>query len=135
MSYSYHPFKNKKCLPKLPNASLGKQGNLIEYMKLLPRYIIFWAITNYIDEVKQEEIMKEFVTYKKIGDALFMRVINKHFNIEVFRKNPIIWQDIWLYNYITYDFKKGKFPKNNLIERYEKEIIIPVDGEIMKLFR
>ena len=87
MGYSHHPFKNKKCLPKLPKAGLGKQGNLIEYMKLLPRYIIFWAITNYMDEVKQEEIMKEFVTYKKIGDALFMRVINKHFDIEVFRKN------------------------------------------------
>ncbi|MBK8808635.1 MAG: hypothetical protein IPO21_19180 [Bacteroidales bacterium] len=46
-------------------------------MKLVPRYIIFWAITNYIDAEKEEEIKKEFVTYKKIGNALFMRVINK----------------------------------------------------------
>lgn len=104
-------------------------------MKLVPRYIIFWAITNYIDAEKEEEIMKEFVTYKKIGDALFMRVINKHFDIEIFLKKPIIWQDVWLYNYITYDFKNGKFPRNKLIERYEKEIIIPANIEIAKLLK
>lgn len=35
MSYSHHPFKNKKCLPKLPKAGLGKQGNLIEVYEII----------------------------------------------------------------------------------------------------
>lgn len=48
----------------------------------------------------------------------------RHFDIERFRTNPVIWQDIWLYNYITYDVK-GSFPRNRLIADYDRCILIP----------
>jgi len=54
----------------------------------------------------------------------FLPTITKHFDIERFRKNPVIWQDIWLYNDIKYDVK-GSFPRNRLIADYDRCILIP----------
>jgi hypothetical protein len=89
-----------------------------------PRYIIFWAVSNYLSESEMEALIHDFIKGPVHHCPRFLPTIAKHFDIERFRTHPVIWQDIWLYNYIMYDVK-GRFPRNRLIAEYDKRILIP----------
>jgi hypothetical protein len=43
---------------------------------------------------------------------------------------PLIWQDIWIYNYIKYD---KALHSRHLISKYEKEVFIDNDAEFFAL--
>lgn len=103
---------------------------------ILPRHVIYWAVTNYVSEEVRLQIIADISVYKKLNDRLFLRVIKKHFNISRFKDEPFIWQDIWLYNYLTYDYKGGAMQKSNpLIRMYAKEILIPTDTAVFNLLQ
>lgn len=103
---------------------------------LLPRYVIYWAVTNYVSEAVRQNIIADLTAYKKLNDMLFLRVIYKHFNINRFKDEPFMWQDIWLYNYLTYDYKGGAMKKSNpLIRMYSKEFVIPADSAVFELLQ
>lgn len=61
----------------------------------------------------------------------FLICLRKYFDIEVFRKSPLIWQDAWLYNYIMHD-ELIHLPKNRLITMYKKEAFIDNDVEFFQ---
>jgi hypothetical protein len=63
-----------------------------------PRYIIYWSVSNYIDEATENNIMNDLIKYKRLTDGLFLKVIQKHFDIERLKDAPVIWEDIWIYN-------------------------------------
>jgi hypothetical protein len=102
-------------------------------MKHSPRYIIFWAVSNYIDEATEDAILNDLSKYKRLTDRLFLKTIKKHFDIEKFNTSPVTWEDIWLYNYLKYDFVKTRFPKKGLIAKYQNEVMIRVNKKIDKL--
>ena len=90
----------------------------------LPRLVLFLAVSNYLS-IEQVEKLKYDIAQKGVkGDLNFIKTLKKHFDFELFRSNPFVWQDIWLYNYITYDVKT-KFPRVGLIAKYDREIIVP----------
>ena len=90
------------------------------------RYVIFTAIQNYLNEA-QVKNLREQLGRRKLGDKEFINTVKKHIDLELLRTKPFIWQDIWIYNYILYDFKT-KFVRNKLIIRYITEIIIPKES-------
>lgn len=110
-------------------------------MIYLPRTIILFAAQNYLSEDKIEMLRNDLCRYKKINDRLFIRSLEKVFDITWFRDKPFIPEDIWLFNYLMYetykpenfnplDFGnkiglKGKFLKIGLIAKYERRVIIP----------
>lgn len=90
-----------------------------------PRFILYVAVKNYLTEEQLDDLRTDISKKGVKGDKTFLNVIKKHFDIELFRTKPFIWQDIWLYNYLMYDVKTIKFPRVGLIAKYEKEIVLP----------
>ncbi len=98
-----------------------------------PRYIIYWAVCNYITEEEELNIKNDIIKYKRLSDRNFLKIIERHFDIERFKDSPVIWEDIWLYNYIKYDFVKSRMLKKGLIVRYENRVVIKVKKEVFNL--
>lgn len=106
-------------------------------MKYEPRFIIYWAVCRYLKEGQIDALRNELTKCSMVGDKRSLAIIKKHIDMERLLKNPIIREDAWIYNYIQYD-TKNRFPKNKLIARYEKEIVIPVEksfSELMSYFK
>lgn len=94
-------------------------------VKNTPRYIIFWAVSNYLSSVELEALIQDFIKGKGISHPKFLSVIRRHFDFERFRTNPVFWQDIWLYNYLTYDLKDNRLVRTQLIADYDRYILKP----------
>ena len=61
----------------------------------------------------------------------YFNVLIKNFDITRFRDDPIIWQDIWLFNYIKYDVSE-RLRMRRLIAKYEKQAFIYDDEEFWR---
>ncbi len=102
-------------------------------MKYSPRYVIYLAITNYL---KEDEIacLNYDLRHSKIDKThQFLTIVDRYFDIEHFKNRPIIWQDVWLYNYLKNELKSTLI-KKGLIKQYEKEIIQPKNIAFEKVF-
>lgn len=89
-----------------------------------PRYIVFWAVTNYLTESELEKLTADLIMNEAKNRRKFLDVISRHFDFERLRENPIYWQDIWIYNYIKL-YPKARRQGKNLIDRYDGVIIEP----------
>jgi len=92
-------------------------------MKYNPVYIIYTQALNYLCEEERNILNKKLSKYKSYSLPFFKNLL-LNFDIEKFKTNPVIPEDIWLYNYIKYEVT-NKIPKSKLISKYEKEIFIP----------
>ncbi len=72
-------------------------------MKHSPQFIIWWAISRYLSPVEIEIHKVEMAKLKPMGDLKFITYIKKNFDMERLRSAPLIWKDIWIYNYLTWD--------------------------------
>lgn len=91
-------------------------------MQNLPtRFVIYAAVQNYLNN-SQLELLKKDLGDRLLNNSAFIKIIQKHFDIERLRTQPFIWQDIWIYNYLMYDMKKSR---RVLINKYVKEVIEP----------
>lgn len=92
--------------------------------------ILKQALRYLSDEEKitlQNKLMK-----LKGNNKTFFNCLVWNFDIEKFKDEPLIWQDIWLYNYIKYDTDKKIF-RSGLITKYEKEVFVDDDNEFFAL--
>lgn len=89
-----------------------------------PRLILYLAITNYLSDEQITNLKLELGKSNLKQDRRFIAILNKHFDFNLFKDKPYIWQDIWLFNYLTYEVKT-KLPRKGLIAKYEREISIP----------
>jgi hypothetical protein len=109
-------------------------------MILLPKQIIFVAVSNNLTNDVIELLKNEFITHKSLYPQKFILIISKYFDFTLLRDKPLIPEDIWLYNYLMYDNRKkhkisfepienikieGSFRRSPLIKKYEKQVIIP----------
>ncbi len=103
-------------------------------MKYHPQKIIYWAVSRYLTIEELDKLKNDLINYKSsnaisfsgkitLRDNMFLTKVKKHFNLERMLKNPLIPEDAWLFNYIEYDTKPS-FPRNKLISRYEREIVL-----------
>ena len=68
-----------------------------------------------------DQIGKEFPKQ----DLKFLSIIKRHFDFELMKNESLIWQDIWIYDYLKFDYDDHKFARSGLIAKFEKEIILP----------
>lgn len=102
-----------------------------EPMKFSPRYIIYWAVSRYLTEEQIEQFKKDIVKGNLKQDRRFLSELKKHIDLERLVRNPLIPQDAYIYNYIQYEVKT-QFPRNGLIARYEREIVLPTEETFKK---
>ena len=93
-------------------------------MTYSPRFIIYLAVINYLDEEKVTSLKKDLGESNLKQDRRFLSIIRKHFDFEQFKDKSYIWQDIWLYNYLQYEIK-SKLHRKGLVAKYKREIILP----------
>ena len=79
----------------------------------------------YLSEEEKLAFKDEFSKHS-ITRGTIVRFALKYLDIERLKDAPLIWQDIWIYNYLKYD----KISHNkHLISKYEKEVFIDDDSE------
>gem|GEM_PF-1883652 len=86
--------------------------------------VLYHALVKYLDHKKliRFKAMLEKKRPKQI--RAFVTIFRRYFDLETLRFCPIIWQDIWIYNYIVYDMKSKN---NRLLKEYNKEVIRPME--------
>ena len=77
-----------------------------------------------------EKFKKALAKRNPTQDRAFVTLVKKHFNLEVLKDKPIVWQDIWVYNYILYDMRSHRI---RLIAKYEKQVILPVEAHFKEV--
>jgi hypothetical protein len=103
-------------------------------MKYSPRNIIFCAVSRYLDDDTYAKIMNQIGNEYPKQDRAFISILKRHFDFELMKDRPIIWQDIWIYNYLKYDWDNHKFKKSaRLLSKYEKESIFPSEKHYREL--
>jgi len=86
------------------------------------REIIYLVVCNYLKWEEIEKLSNALADIKQ--DRRFLTMISKYFDIELLKSNKEFWQDVWIYNYLKYDFK-GRLGKGKLIMKYEREVLKP----------
>jgi len=99
-------------------------------MKRPPNYILLKQALRYLSEEDKLALTNRLSKLNNKNKPFFNCLI-KYFDIELFRTKPLIWEDIWLYNYIKYDTDKG-LGRRGLIALYEKEVFIDDDSEFFE---
>jgi|GEM_PF-1715638 len=100
-------------------------------MKRSPNYIILKQALRYLPESEKNDLINKLSTFKNLSKPFF-NCLKRNFDIEVFRTKPLIWQDIWLYNYIKYEVE-DKLKRNGLIAKYAREVFIEDDLEFFAM--
>jgi len=102
-------------------------------MKYSPRNIILCAVTKYLDDATYAMVMDQIGKEFPQQDRKFISIIKRHFDFDLMKDKPYIWQDIWIYNYLKYDWDGHKFARSRLIAKYEREIILPSEKSFKEL--
>ena len=93
-------------------------------MKYPPTYIIYTQACKYLNKEQEAILTKKLFRYKNVKGRLFLKAFLKNFDIEQFKDSPLIWEDIWLYNYIKYEITDRSIPRIGLIAKYEREVFL-----------
>lgn len=81
---------------------------------------------------EEKEVFTEKISKcKSERGKMFTNLMLNNFDIEKLKDTPLIWQDIWIYNYCKYDIVKRIRP-TKLIKRYETEVLIMNDEDFWK---
>jgi len=99
-------------------------------MKFHPNYIILRQALRYLPDEEQDFLINKLSKYNIKGKP-FLKALKNNFDVEKLKDHPLIWQDIWLYNYIKYETNEG-LRRNGLIALYEKQIFFIDDSEFFK---
>ena len=92
-------------------------------MKYAPRYIVYLAITNYLNP-KEIACLNYDLHHSKINHThQFLSIVDRYFDIETFKIKPCIHQDVGLYYYLKHEAKSA-FVKKGYIIQYEREVIL-----------
>ncbi len=103
-------------------------------MKHHPNLIIYKVFKRYLSLEDQEHFDKQLAKYKDQRSKHFFNGMLKLFDIEILRKKPLLWEDIWLYNYCKYEVTT-RIREDGLIRRYEREVFVFDDKEFKKLLK
>ncbi len=110
-------------------------------MIMPPREIILIAASNYLDTSQRAALENDLLRYKRLTDVLFLRCLQRYFDVRLFKDKPYVPEDILLFNYLMYENRKpdafnpldtgeivrlkGKFCRSGSVARYERLVIKP----------
>lgn len=103
-------------------------------MKYHPNLIIYKVFRRYLTDEEKSEFDNLRMNYKDLRSKHFYNAMLKFFDVEKLRLEPLLWQDIWLYNYINFEVN-DKLRRSGLISKYEKEIFIYDDTEFIQFLK
>ncbi|MBS1941169.1 MAG: hypothetical protein JST38_09860 [Bacteroidetes bacterium] len=95
-------------------------------MEHSPRLVVLLALLRYMKPEEVERMKIDLAKLKAVTDRLLVDRFRKYLDIERLRTEPLVPEDIMVYNYLQYEFT-GKFIKTKLLARYEREVM---KGEI-----
>jgi hypothetical protein len=67
-------------------------------MKLSIRQIIFIAVFNYLSDTQIDDVRKDIGRKLRWSPNQFIEIFQKHIDLELLRTNPVIKEDILIYN-------------------------------------
>ena len=76
-----------------------------------------------------DQIGKEFPKQ----DRKCITILKRHFDFELMKDKPYIWLDIWIYNYLKYNWNDHKLNRSGLDSKYEREIVLPSEKSFKEL--
>jgi hypothetical protein len=92
-------------------------------MKHHPNLILYTVFKRYLSESEQAKFDKYLEKYQDRRSKYFYNGMLKFFDIEKIRNNPMLLEDIWIYNYCKYEVS-NRVRKSGLISKYELEVFI-----------
>lgn len=98
-------------------------------MKYHPNYNILKQTLRYLTDLERATLRGKLIKLKG-NNKTYLNCLVRNFDIEKFKDTPLIWQDIWLYNYIKYDTNQG-IKRSGLIAKYGREVFIDDDAEFL----
>ncbi len=100
--------------------------------KLNRRYILYWAVTNYLSVAETEKLRFELGKELPQQNKKFLAIVKKYFDFEMLKNKPVIKEDIWVYNYFQYGLK-NKVEYRWLLKKYYDEIIVPSERKVEEM--
>lgn len=92
-------------------------------MKYSPRTIIYCAVSRYLNDPTYDRVLDQIGQEFPKQDRKFLAILKQYFDFELMKDKPYLWQDIWIYNYLKYDYDGHKFSRKGLLAKYEREIV------------
>ena len=93
-------------------------------MRFSPGFIIFCQMCKYLDREQETALIEKLSNLKSLKPRPYLNILLKNFDVEVFKDNPLIPEDIWLYNYIKYEITPKRIPRTGLIAKYERRVFL-----------
>jgi hypothetical protein len=97
-------------------------------MKLHPNHVCYKVFRRYMSPSEKADFDKLIIQFKNTRHKYYFNAMIKHFDIEKLRKQPLIWQDIWLYNYIIFETSE-RLRRDGMFKMYVREAFIYEDEE------
>lgn len=101
-------------------------------MKHDPQVIILKVLSRYMDKEEHKKMINELGKHKNISPNKMKSIVAKYFDWERLIYKPMIYQDIWIYNYLFIECS-NKLRRDGLINKYEREAFIFDDFEFLKM--
>ena len=106
-------------------------------MVLPHKLIIYLAVSKYLSDSNLRDLNDHLSEYKILSANKFIEILSQYFDFKLLRDNPIISEDVWLYNYLMYENNsdrkifeigekimiKGRFKTTKLLIKYEKILL------------
>lgn len=96
-----------------------------------PNLIILKVFRRYMNQQEQLVFNEKISKCKSERGKVFTNLMLNNFDIEKLKDAPLIWQDIWIYNYCKYEIGV-RIRKTKLIKQYENEVFILGDEDFWK---
>ena len=97
-----------------------------------PKLVVLWALFRYMDPKLRKLLLEDVRARKRLSDTQLLEPVKQAVDIERLRTEAVQWQDIWVYNYLQFEFK-GKFNRSSLLGRYHREVLLKQVGATPEL--
>ena len=88
-----------------------------------PKLVVLWCLLRYVEPRHRAELLQAMHLRKRISALQLLEHLRPAFPIEQLKDAPRQWQDIWVYNYLQYEFK-GRFSRSLLLGKYHREVVL-----------
>lgn len=102
-------------------------------MKYSPRKVIFCAVERYLSDHAYTAVLEDIGKEFPKQDRKFLAILSRYLDFDLLKDKPVIWQDIWIYNYLKYEYTGSKLVRNGLLAKYERDIILPTEKSFKAL--
>lgn len=75
--------------------------------------------SNYLNVAIYDQLIARLTKEFPKQDRKFITIIQEYFDFDLKKTKPFYKEDIWVYNYLKYDYEGNKLKKLRLLSKYE----------------